>query len=356
MKKKKKPVKVALIGAFGKNAPTTTGRIVRTRILYRELARRYGKKNIIVVSTEVNSRLRVMTRVIAGVLRADLIFLFVSEAGIDAFCPVIGKIKQLTGKRVYNSIIGGYIPTVLNQYPDSVKAMRTFEMNWVQMPSMVPMLKSQKIPNAEYLPNAKPYKVDPGQKLYEYHPGQTIKVCTFSRVLADKGIEEAISSVVNVHNRGYNVELHIYGEVFEGYRDRFEEILEAVPPYIQYKGIVDYRENLRVLRQYYVLLFPSVYIAEGFPGTLTDAFFSGTPVIATDWNYNGQLIEEGVTGFLYDPSRPDQMAELLVKAIENPALIQEMRLHCLKEAEKYTYTKMIRQIFATVNKDTEPRS
>ena len=51
-------------------------------------------------------------------------------------------------------------------------------------------------------------------------------------------------------------------------------LMRHAPVYVRYCGIVDYHKNVDVLKKYYLLLFPSVYIAEGFPGTLTDAFFS----------------------------------------------------------------------------------
>lgn len=346
--KKDVPKRIALIGAFGGDELTTTGRIIRTRILYDELAIRYGKENIIKISTEVNSAVRLLIRCILGVIRSETIMLFVSESGMNLLFPMMGFFAKFTDKKVYNSIIGGYIPTVIGKYPRSARAMRSFEVNWVQMPSMVQMLADADVHNAEFLPNAKPYQITAEQDIYSPEQHDLIQVCTFSRVIKDKGIEEAIEAVKHVNEKGVAVELHIYGEIYIGYKDTFESIMKEVPHYIKYCGIVDYHNNLNVLKQYYLLLFPSIYKAEGFPGTLTDAFFSGTPVIATNWNYNRELIEEGKTGFLYEPQDLHRLEELLVYAIKNPELIQQMRLNCIHEAKKYTYDTMMEQIFYRV--------
>lgn len=336
--------RVALIGAFGGNEPTTTGRTIRTRILYHELAQRYGRENVIRISTEVNSGLRLFLRTAIGVSRADIIMPFVSEGGMHLLFPFLGFLARHTGKKVYNSIIGGYIPTALRKYPRAVRGMQAFEVNWVQMPSMVSELKKAGLENAEFLPNAKPYKILDRKELNASRM-RPLRVCTFSRVIRDKGIEEAIEAVKQVNEKGIPVGLDIYGEIYEGYRDTFRMLMRHAPVYVRYCGIVDYHKNVDVLKKYYLLLFPSVYIAEGFPGTLTDAFFSGTPAIATDWNYNGELLEHGRTGFLYDPEDTGQLAELLEYALQNPYLIEEMRLNCIREAQKYTYDIMIRQIF-----------
>lgn len=81
---------------------------------------------------------------------------------------------------------------------------------------------------------------------------------------------------------------------------------------------------------------------------MTDAFFSGLPTIATDWNYNRELLQEGKTGFLYHPQEPERLAELLEYAVKNPDKIKEMRRNCMKESKKYSYNSMISIIFEKV--------
>lgn len=260
-----KKTKAALIGAFGGDKPTTTGRIIRTRIIYEELKQRLGEENVIKLSTEDNSGLRVWMRCFIGILRADIIMLFVSEAGMRLLFPMVGLLAKLTGKRVYNSIIGGYIPTVMEKYPLCAKAMNSFEVNWVQMPSMVPMLKKVGVQNAEFLPNAKPYYKTSEDVSIQPHFENRILVCTFSRIIADKGIEEAIHAVRTVHEKGFPVELHLYGEIFEGYKKRFDEVMLEAPEYIKYCGIVDYHENINTLKNTIFCSFPVSIRRRAFP-------------------------------------------------------------------------------------------
>ena len=70
-----------------------------------------------------------------------------------------------------------------------------------------------------------------------------LRVCTFSRVIRDKGIEEAIEAVKQVNEKGIPVGLDIYGEIYEGYRDTLRILMRHAPAYVRYCGIVDSWQN-----------------------------------------------------------------------------------------------------------------
>ena len=57
-----------------------------------------------------------------------------------------------------------------------------------------------------------------------------------------------------------------------------------------WNSIFNYNETASHLKKYFALLFPTYFHGEGFAGCLIDAFFAGIPVIATDWLYNKDII------------------------------------------------------------------
>jgi glycosyltransferase involved in cell wall biosynthesis len=48
--------------------------------------------------------------------------------------------------------------------------------------------------------------------------------------------------------------------------------------------------------------FLSYWKGEGFTGVIIDAFIAGVPVIATGWNMNTEIIEDGINGFVIPPN------------------------------------------------------
>lgn len=69
------------------------------------------------------------------------------------------------------------------------------------------------------------------------------------------------------------------------------------------------------------LLLPSIWY-EGFPMVLVEAFANGLPVIASRIGALAELVEDGVTGLLFEPGDADDLSAKMAWALEHP---EEMR-------------------------------
>ena len=129
--------------------------------------------------------------------------------------------------------------------------------------------------------------------------------------------------------------MDIYGQIDKNYNDRFLELQSSFPDYINYKGVVDYNCSTDILKEYFSLLFPTYYNGEGFAGTLIDAFSAGIPVIASDWKYNAEVIENLKTGLIYPTNQFKTLEDSIEWLIKNTNKVKEMKYNCLYESEKF---------------------
>ena len=76
--------------------------------------------------------------------------------------------------------------------------------------------------------------VSPGNIMYP--KSEPYKLCTFSRVMKEKGIEDAIDAVrsVNAHFGRTVYTLDIFGQVDAGYEERFSELKKSFTSKISY--------------------------------------------------------------------------------------------------------------------------
>ena len=127
-----------------------------------------------------------------------------------------------------------------------------------------------------------------------------LSLCTFSRVMKEKGIEDVVNAVktVNDHFGRTVYTLDIYGQVDSAQTEWFNELKSIFSSYIKYGELVPFDKSVEVLKNYFALLFPTYYEGEGFAGTLLDAMAAGVPVIASDWRYNTEIVNEK-TGYVY---------------------------------------------------------
>ncbi len=162
------------------------------------------------------------------------------------------------------------------------------------------------------------------------------------RVMKEKGIEDAVNAVktVNEHFGRIVYTLDIYGQVDSAQTEWFNELKSTFPLYIKYGELVPFDKSVEVLKNYFALLFPTYYEGEGFAGTLLDAMAAGVPVIASDWRYNPEIVNEK-TGYVYPVRDNHAFVTTLISIGNNSDLILSKKSDCLKEAEKYRAENVI---------------
>jgi glycosyltransferase involved in cell wall biosynthesis len=96
-----------------------------------------------------------------------------------------------------------------------------------------------------------------------------------------------------------------------------------VANHITFLGSLARSAVLDELRRSVALVMPSLWF-EGFPLAVLEAFAVGTPVIASRIGSLAELIEDGSTGLLAEPSDARDLAERISWAIANPSEMREM--------------------------------
>jgi glycosyltransferase involved in cell wall biosynthesis len=83
------------------------------------------------------------------------------------------------------------------------------------------------------------------------------------------------------------------------------------------------------------MLFPTYWQGEGFPGAIIDAFVSGVPVIASDWNMNREIIIHEKNGLLVPPGDAMSLALAMKRMIFDGELRIKMGKRSNEFARKY---------------------
>ena len=345
---------IAVIGRVADGVQLFDGQTVKTRILRDELHRRYPNTQIICVDTYQYKKrfVSVIRDTICAFLKCEHIFVLLSRNGRRFLFPILTGLNSLFHRRMYHDVIGGALPDEVKARPALGKQLDRFEVNWVEFSAMKEALEQLGVTNAEVLPNFKRLNVLKADQLPCIEDSPFV-LTMFSRVLKEKEMGQAAEAVSEINRRygSIRVVLHIYGPVEPDYEEEFQTLLKIHSEAVFYKGCVPYEKSVEILRDSFLLLFPSTYQGEGLPGTIIDAFSAGVPVIATDWHFNAELMRSGETGYCYSWKEPKRLTELIDYAINHPTEINSMRPLCLAEAEKYTPDMVMEQICKRMNRE-----
>lgn len=79
----------------------------------------------------------------------------------------------------------------------------------------------------------------------------------------------------------------------------------------------------REMNRAVALVIPSIWY-ENFPRTIVEAFACGLPVIASRIGALADLVRDGETGLLFEPSNPRDLADKMISALAHPERMAEM--------------------------------
>jgi glycosyltransferase involved in cell wall biosynthesis len=108
---------------------------------------------------------------------------------------------------------------------------------------------------------------------------------------------------------------------------------------IEFLGKLNRNHIINLMKRAIFLLFPSKWY-EGFPNTLVEAFACGLPVIASKLGSMAEIVEDGVTGLLFEAGNPVDLADKINWLIEHPDNCHHMGKNARQVfLEKYTAEK-----------------
>ncbi len=160
--------------------------------------------------------------------------------------------------------------------------------------------------------------------------------------LSQKGLEPLVQSLANLP-RSSDFHLRIVGEDW-GAADRIRRLAKrlGVEDRLSLVGPVDRPELVREYAQADLLVLPSVF--EPFGIVLLEAMAAGLPVIASRVGGIPEVVEEGVTGLLVEPSDPESLAAAIVRLVESPDLRARLGVRGRDRARAYAWAVLAPRI------------
>lgn len=329
---------VAIIGLFCFGENVSNGQSVKTRIVSQEIARVYGEENIWEIDTYRWKRKpsRLFARCVKAVLKYRNVLFLTDEGGIKVF-PRLLRWANVAGRcKIHYYVVGGWLSNYLDSSSSAKRNLQKLDAIYVEISAMEKELEDRGFQNIVLVNKFR--RITPVVlEDIELNQAAPYKLCYFSRVMKEKGIEEAIAAVKLANSRAGFEKYHldIYGSIFEPYEENFQQMMREFPSFIHYGGVVDYRMSGEVLKKYFAMLFPTYYASEGYPNAIVDAFAAGLPVIATRWNYNVDIIQDHQDGILVEVGNVEHLVAAIEELSKTSEKYAEMRLNCLARCSEY---------------------
>lgn len=342
-----KRYKVGILGHFGGENQFLDGQTVKTKNITAQLKKKLGVEQVFTADTygSVWRMPKCFYALWSMLVHCDNIIILPAQNAVRVFPAFLVLLNPFYKRKLHYVVIGGWLPQMVKHRPILRAVLKKLDYIYVETTTMEEQLLIEGIENVKILPNFKNIHILSERELTSLK-GEPYRLCTFSRVMKEKGIEDAVKAVKIINNKyGRTVfTLDIFGQVNSKQVQWFKELRESFPDYVQYRGIVPFDQSVKVLMNYAALLFPTYYHGEGFAGTIVDAFSAGVPVIASDWKYNKEIITSGKVGLVYPTGDLVKLVGAIERIVKEPQKWNNMKYACLQEAFLYSPGKAIKAL------------
>ena len=321
--------KIGVLGHFGFGKTLLNGQTIKTKNVTQALEEVFGESQVIKRDTHggVSSLFLVPFQIIELLNKCENIIIFPAQNGVRVIVPLLVLFNTFFQRKLHYVVIGGWLPSLCKSSSILIKLLNQLDVIYVETLTMKRSLEGLDFKNVEVMHNFK--NIKPLEVPISINNNPHL-LCTFSRVMKEKGIEDAIKIVDKLNSSSTQYELHIYGQIEPSQMQWFEKLKSQFPDYVSYCGLIPYDQSVDVLKQYDVLLFPTSYDGEGFAGTLLDSMAAGVPIVASNWKYNNEIVNNN-SGILVEVGN----IEMYCNAVNNLINNYDMRCSALSEAQKY---------------------
>lgn len=336
--------------AFGENK--LNGQTIKTKIINDALVERLGEANITRIDTcgGVKSLFRLPSALANALRHSDNLVILPAYKGVRIITFILSFLRPfLRGCKVHYVVIGGWLPKYVRTKFLLKRCLKaSVDTIYCETSTMMRQLAESGVGNTVLMPNCKELKpFTPDNTQTERH--EPFRLCTFSRVMQQKGMEEAVRAVekINAEHGREVFTLDIYGPVWPTEQEWFENLQKSFPSSVHYKGTVPFDAAVEVLKDYFLLLFPTLFFTEGVPGTIIDAYAAALPVLASRWESFADVIDDGQTGIGYEFGSFEALCASLEDIALHPERIEAMRQNCI---DKYQQFRPCHVVEVLVNK------
>ncbi|AYO15860.1 glycosyltransferase family 1 protein [Vibrio owensii] len=285
--------KVLFVGNLSFSRGKLDGQTVKTRMILSSLVKKYDENHVKIIDTD-DRDIFLVFRILYHMIFVNSFYYLPGVMQVKYLTIPVSIWSVLTFTNIHYIVVGGWLPQLLKKNTLLVYFMRLYKSVSVELDSMRQILADMKL-NAFVLTNFRAYSTQDVNENKRVITNSPMKLVFFSRVMTEKGIFDAIA----VANQ-LNLSLDIYGPMCFTLHSDSVKFKSMCKKNVKYKGVLDGSNIVESLKNYDVLLFPTTYEGEGYPGAIVDACFSGLLVIASDWKYNKEILEKYDVGFVMD--------------------------------------------------------
>jgi glycosyltransferase involved in cell wall biosynthesis len=181
-------------------------------------------------------------------------------------------------------------------------------------------------------------------------PAHRAIVAHLATIMQPKGQEVLLQAAPQVLQECPDTHFLLVGGVSQGYEDYYAR-LQGLVRELALSGHVTFtgfsHQVPAILKDVKVNTVNSAHLFESCPLVVLEAASLGVPTVGTDLGGTPELIRHGVTGLVYQPGNPDELARHIIRLLMDDGFYQKLGENCRQYVQEFSlanFTANIRQL------------
>src|SRR5699024_1405195 len=322
---------ILVVGYFGYVNDQLDGQTARTRSVYQLVKEKLPNSEIKYFDTQSLQRNKLKIISLFMLLFQHSILIYMpGKNNLKKLLPIINLISKVKKLDIIHIAIGGWLYEYLSKNRKHGNILRKFKAVLLQSKGLSEALRKDfNLQNAHVLNNFRSHNYTPKTPSKR----NKLKVVFMARIVKEKGLDVVFSFAEYVKNKGKNIEISFYGPIAAKDRDYFYKNIEKYS-FTQYLGVLKMNDIYPALSEHDILVLPTRYEGEGFPGSILDAYIAGLPVVVSNWKLLPEFVEENKTGFIIDSE--EEFISSLLYLYQQPEHLNQMKKSAHKKSKEYS--------------------
>lgn len=329
--------KVLVLGYFGFTTNQLDGQTVKTRNVYDLI--KLNEESIGSIkyydTQQFQYSLLSFWQMFVSILNCNILIYLPAQKNLKYIFPVIFIITKLKKIGVIYIVIGGWLSEFLQKkkiYRFMLSKINAILTESHQLTGN--LIKKYSFQNVQTFPNFRIHSFTPS---FNQNP-EIFKIVYMARIFKEKGVDTVFrlaGYIRKTYGNIHPITIDFYGPIQDDEEKYFKNELERYD-FVSYKGILQPDQIHKTLNEYDLLVFPSRYSDEGFPGTIMDAYISGIPVIIPRWRFLPEYVNDGFSGFIFDLDKEEDFFSYVDSLFLDRTQLNKMKHFAYEKSKEYS--------------------
>lgn len=332
--------RILVVGAFGYENNQLDGQTIKTRNVYNLLQKKHDGKHSYIDTLSLRKNPWLGFVMLYKLITCTTLIILPCLNNLTILFPVFYYMSKIFRFDIVSICIGGWqVEYFLGSekfgcHPKQMGMSKKIKAFLPEMRRVNNDLVNQcGFTNTEVFPNFRFF--DRTSQKISNEKG--LRLVFMARVNKMKGYDVIFDSLDFLREHCPYSKVDFYGGVAPKDHDDFFNKVESNCDIISYKGLLVPELIHKTLKNYDVMLLPTKYYTEGFPGSILDAYISGIPVIVTEWKHSHEFVSNGNTGIIVPfENNQEDFNNSILSLYKDRNKLNYMKKAAYNEANKYS--------------------